>query len=232
MTTFALLHGAWGTGWHWGSVPEELRRLGHAAVAPDLPCEDPAATFDDYADVVVDALEGAEDVVVVGFSLGGLTAPLVAARRPVRELVYVAAMLPVPGVSLHEQFHAGGRLLHPDYLAGIEGPDQQGATRWVDFDVYRRVGYHDCPEAVARARFARSRRQCTGAYRHACSLPAMPSVPSRYIVCTEDRLLDNGFWRPAARERLGVEPLEIGTGHSPMTARPAEVAGLLAGPAS
>ena len=37
----------------------------------------------EYTDVVVDAIGDRENVVVVGQSLGGFVAPLVAARRPV-----------------------------------------------------------------------------------------------------------------------------------------------------
>jgi len=63
-------------------------------VTVDLPCEDPAALFDDYAAIVVDALESTDgDVVVVGHSLGGQTIPLVAARRPVRRLVFLCALI-------------------------------------------------------------------------------------------------------------------------------------------
>lgn len=40
----------------WGPLAAESQKMGHDVVAPDLPCEDPGATFDDYADVVIDAL--------------------------------------------------------------------------------------------------------------------------------------------------------------------------------
>jgi pimeloyl-ACP methyl ester carboxylesterase len=87
MTTFALVHGAW----CWEMLTPLLQQAGHDVVAPDLPCDEaPATTFDPYADVVCAALDGCDDdVVVVGHSLGGPTATLVAARRPVRHLVYL-----------------------------------------------------------------------------------------------------------------------------------------------
>jgi len=131
MTTFALIHGAWGSGWHWASVPAELRSMGHEVVAPDLPCEDPHATFDDYAEVVLGALSETrdDDLVVVGYSLGGHTAALVAARRPVRELVYVAAMLPEPGLSLNDQFRRGDRmLLCPSTPRASRSPGRAGSA--------------------------------------------------------------------------------------------------------
>ncbi|HUR85736.1 MAG TPA: alpha/beta hydrolase [Solirubrobacteraceae bacterium] len=227
MTTFALIHGAWGSGWHWGDVPSQLRGMGHEAVAPDLPCEDPGPTFDDYAGVVLAALEDVEgdDVVVVGYSLGGHTAPLVASRRPVRALVYLAALLPEPGLSFDDQFARGDRMLLPDYRAGIEGT--AGASRWVDLDVYRATSCHDCAAPVAQARFERSRGQSNRPYGRPCSLTAHPNVPTSYVLCTEDRLMNNAFWRVAVPERLGVEPIELGAAHTPMSSHPAELAALL-----
>ena len=230
VTTFALIHGAWGSGWHWAGVPEELRAMGHEVVAPDLPCEDPTATFDDYADAVIEALgdTAADEAVVVGFSMGGQVAPLVAARRPVREVVYLAAMVPEPGVSLARQFRTGDPPpLFPDYLAGIE-PDAQGLTRWVDFEVYHRVTCHDCTEEVARERFARARAQENNSARQPCPLEALPDVPARYVVCTDEKLLDNAYWIPVVRERLGIEPVELPGSHAPMASRPAGLARLLA----
>lgn len=232
MTTFALIHGAWGSGWHWATVPERLRALGHEVVAPDLPCEDATATFDDYAAVVLSALSGCpdDDVVVVGFSLGGHTAPLVAARRPVRGLVYVAAMVPEPGVSLLAQFQRGDRMLRREYEAGVEGPDEHGLSRWVDGDVYHRTACHDCDESVSRERFARSRPQAVGAYVPPCSLERHPDRPTRYVFCTEDRLLANDFWRTAVAERLDADVREIATGHSPMASQPGRLVSLLTDP--
>jgi len=203
--------------------------MGHAVVAPDLPCEDPEATFDDYAAVVVDALAGAgEDVVVVGYSLGGQTAPLVAARRPVRALVYVAAMVPEPQTSLGEQFARGERQLRPDYLAGIEGPGEEGVSRWVDFAVYHDTGCQDCSEAVARERFERSRGQAVGPFAHPCSLTAHPDLPTRAILYSEDRILNNDFWLKAVPDRLGIESEVLPGSHAPMAADGAALARRLA----
>jgi pimeloyl-ACP methyl ester carboxylesterase len=230
MSTFALIHGAWGSGWHWASVPDELRRMGHVVVVPDLPCDEEDAAFDDYAQVVLDALDaaGAEDVVVVGYSIGGHTAAVVAARRPARELVYVAALVPEPGLSITDQFVRGERLVLPDYLAGLEGVGADGLNRWVDFDVYHRVGCHDCPEPVARERFDRSRPQSNRVFGVPCSLTEPPDVPTRYILCTEDRITNNAYWREAVPARLGTDPIELPGSHSPMASRPADLAALLA----
>lgn len=216
MTTFALVHGAWGSGWHWASIPERLRAAGHFAVAPDLPCHDPAATFDDYARVVLDALGDADDVVVVGFSLGGLTAARVAAARPVRGLVYVAAIVPQPGATLLEQLR--DPLMHRGYLEGIELIDK--ASRWADIDVYHRVGYDDAvPRAIVQERFERLRPQMSTPYLH--PFEGDPP-PARYVLCTRDRLMNNDHWRGAVQVTD-----ELDCAHTPMVARPDELVEIL-----
>jgi pimeloyl-ACP methyl ester carboxylesterase len=58
-------------------------------------------------------------------------------------------------------------------------------------------------------------------------LVAWPEVPSAYIVCRDDRAVNPDWARGAARERLGIEPVEIDGGHSPFLTRPAELARLL-----
>src|SRR5687768_9347024 len=98
MTTFALIHGAGPDGWYWHLVEPELRAAGHETVAGDLPCDDHTAGLDEYTDVVVNAVAGRDDVVVVAQSMAGFVAPLVAARVPAtRLIVLVAAMVPAPG---------------------------------------------------------------------------------------------------------------------------------------
>ena len=97
MATFALIHGGGDVGWYWHLVEAELRERGHEVVAPDLPCDDDSADLNDYADTVVEAIGDRRDLVVVGQSYGGFTAPLVADRLQAQALVLVAAMIPAPG---------------------------------------------------------------------------------------------------------------------------------------
>src|SRR3982751_1716748 len=97
MTTFVLIHGGGSSGWDWHLVEPELRAHGHDVVAPDLPIGDPAAGLPEFADAVVAAIGDRRDLVVVGHSYGGFTAPLVCARLPVRLLVFLAGMIPAPG---------------------------------------------------------------------------------------------------------------------------------------
>ena len=98
MTTFVLVHGAFGSAAELAPVMPELEALGHRAIAVDLPCTDPAATLDDYALTVVEAMAGIDGpVVVVGHSAGGATISLVPGRTRVDRLVYATAFVPEPG---------------------------------------------------------------------------------------------------------------------------------------
>jgi pimeloyl-ACP methyl ester carboxylesterase len=227
MATFALVHGAWHGAWCWELLAPELERRGHRAVTMDMPSEDPEATFSDYADVVLAALpEEEDDVVVVGHSLAGNTIPLVAARRPLRRLVYLCALIPVPGRSFAED---SGQAEIPMviYRNGLGELDEQRRRRWVDFELVWSEMYADCDEATARAAFDRMRLQCVVPYRVPCPLEAMPEVESVYVMCAEDRMINPAWSRAAAPERLGVQPVELPGGHSPMYARPRELADLL-----
>jgi pimeloyl-ACP methyl ester carboxylesterase len=228
VSTFALVHGAWHGAWCWERLAPELERRGHRTVAVDLPCDDPAATFSDYADGLVRALEGVDDdVTVVGHSLGGMTIPLVAARRPVRALVYLCALVPIPGARMVEQLRAEPDTFVAGYEAGLAPPDENRARRWADFAVAHATMYGDCTEADARRAFERLRPQSTAPYRVPCPLDALPAVPSRYVVCAEDRIVDPGRSRRAAAERLGVTPVELPGSHSPYLSRPAALADVL-----
>ena len=55
-------------------------------------------------------------------------------------------------------------------------------------------------------------------------LTSWPDVESRSIVCRDDRALNPEWVRKVARDRLGVEAIELGGGHSPFMTRPNELA--------
>lgn len=224
--TFALVHGAWHGAWCWERLLEPLRRRGHAAVAVDLPCDDPDAGLAAYAQAVTDAVaEAPGDVVVVGHSLGGLVAPLVAAARPVRAVVYLAAFVPVAGQSM-----AGQLASAPEPVLLIEGGrevDELRRSRWTDPETTARVLYPDLAYADARWAFARLRPQAARPQRE--PHPAgLPGVPVAALVCARDRVMDPAWCRRVVRERLGIEPGELATGHFPMITAPGALADALA----
>src|ERR1700761_9023653 len=97
MSSYLMIPGAGGAAWYWHRVVPLLQAAGDEAIAVDLPADDPAAGPPADADPGATAIGDRANVVVVGMSLGGFTAPLVATRRPVSALVFVNAMIPRPG---------------------------------------------------------------------------------------------------------------------------------------
>jgi len=85
VSTFVLIPGAGGAAWYWHRTVPLLRRAGHDAIAVDLPGDDPAAGLPEYTRLVADAIGERDDAVLVAQSLGGFTAPLVAAKVLVAE---------------------------------------------------------------------------------------------------------------------------------------------------
>lgn len=226
-TTFALVHGAWHDGGCWDELAAELERRGHLVVAPSLPAWNPRAGVKSYARAVGRALRRAgEDVVLVGHSLGGLTVPVVAAARPVRRLVYLCGLIPVPGASMIDQERAEpdifvegfGDELRRDRLGRSHWPEPRQSIPWL---------YGRCPPAAAAAAAARLRAQGRTPSEEAWPLLALPQTPADYVVCREDRALNPDWSRRAASERLGVRAHELDADHSPFLSAPAELASLL-----
>lgn len=87
MATYALIPSGGGDPCQWHRLVPELEALGHDAIAVRLPAEDDTAGWSEYADAVADAVVERDQVIVVGASMGGFTAPIVCTRRPVELLV-------------------------------------------------------------------------------------------------------------------------------------------------
>ncbi|HEX4813881.1 MAG TPA: alpha/beta hydrolase [Nonomuraea sp.] len=211
MATFALIHGGGGSAWDWHLVVAALRVRGHEAVAVDLPVEDESAGLSEYADAVVDAVGGRpEHLIVVAHSWGGFVGPLVCARVPVERLVLVTAMIPAPGEPPGDWW------------------DNTGHGH-VDISDPVAMFLHDVPRELAEELLGRGREHADKALREPWPLDRWPDVPTRFLLCRDDRFFRPEFMRGVVRDRLGITPDEIDGGHAPMLARPEELADYLAG---
>ena len=217
MSTFVLIHGAGSEGWYWHLVVPILRAHGHDCVAPDLPCDDDAAGLNEYADTVVDAIGDRSDLILVAQSLAGFTAPLVADRLPVRMIILVAAMVPLPGEPPGAWWANTG-------WEEARRAQRSGTDQGADIDVERDF-FHDVPPDVKQATFARGERgQSSTPMERPWPLAAWPDVPTRFLLCRDDRFFPADFMRRVVRERLGITPDEMDGGHLPALAHPRELA--------
>jgi pimeloyl-ACP methyl ester carboxylesterase len=220
--TFALIPGAGGSAWYWHRLVPELEALGHVAAATDLPAGDDAAGLAQYADVVVDAIEGREPVVLVAQSMGGLCVPLICQRRPVELIVLVNAMVPQAGESGGDWWVATGQEEARAEAAAREGRIVSGGVDMEDF-------FHDVPDEVVReAMRAGDPPQSSRPFADPVPFDRWPDVPTRVLVGRDDRFFPPGFQRRVALERLGIQPDVMPGGHLLALSQPRELARQLA----
>jgi pimeloyl-ACP methyl ester carboxylesterase len=220
MATFVFIHGAGDAGWSWHLVEEELRRRGHDTVAPDLPCDDDSAGLADYADTVVEAVGDRRDLVVVAHSYGSFTAPLVADRRAVDGLVLVAGMVPNAGEPPADWWSNTGYEQAVREQARRDGGRTGSDDPFVSF-------YHDVPRTLAEEALSRERPESNTAYHDPWPLDAWPAVPTRFVLCNQDRVFPPEFMRRIVAERLGITADEIAAGHCVSLSRPRQLADML-----
>jgi pimeloyl-ACP methyl ester carboxylesterase len=146
--------------------------------------------------------------------------------RPVRKVVFLAALMPRPGRSLGEVMGS-----EPDTttawfndLPRHVGP---GGAVWWDPDVAIRAFYPDCDPEPAREAAARLRPQVWTTSREPSPLDRWPDCELVSIVCADDEVVSPDWSRRIAHTVLGVEPVELPGGHSPMLSHPAELADAL-----
>ena len=222
MSTFVLVHGAFGSSAELAPVIPQLEALGHRAIAVDLPCTDPAATLDDYARTVVEAMAGIEGpVVVVGHSAGGATISLVPGRTRVDRLVYATAFVPEPGRSIVDLAGAEVR----ETILSVSHDDGNGC-RSFDLELLASIAPPDEREAHLAFLEATQRPQGWAAMEQPWPGRSLPDVPCTYILCTEDNILPPATQREMAA-RLGVEPVELASDHEVFSLHPHELAAVL-----
>lgn len=129
MTTFVLVHGAWGGAHGWRKVRDRLQAAGHQVFTPSLtgigerahltgPHVDLSVHIDDVVNTVL--YEDLDDIVLVGFSYGGMvvTGTLAHIADRVRHLVYLDAFVPADGQSA-------------DQIRGIPAADPAPGRSWL-----------------------------------------------------------------------------------------------------
>jgi pimeloyl-ACP methyl ester carboxylesterase len=225
MSTFVLVHGAWGGAWIWRRVIGPLRAAGHEVHAVTLTGDGERAHLrrpdislaDHIADVcgLVEA-EELSDIVLVGHSYGGMviTGAADALGGRIRQLVYVDAMVPVPGEGWGQghppEIVQARRALAAAHDNALPPPDPkdfeiQGADR--DWLLRRQVphpfGMYRVPLHFDGERWAKLPRLFID-----CNAPAYPTIDAM---------------RVRVRQQPGWRIVEMATGHFPMVTMPAEL---------
>ena len=217
--TIVLVHGAWYAPEHWTPLRERLSDLDTVAVGLGSTGDDPAALGDMHSDAdllaaVVDAIDG--PVVAVAHSYGGIPTTEGLAHAPnVVGLVYVTSFQLDVGDSLMSSI--GGWA--PDWWLF----DHDAGT----MDVARPVEafLHDVDAETARWASGAMRRQAIASFRQPLTRAARRTIPSTYVVTTDDAAIPPDLQRAMAQRSARVH--ELPGSHSPFLSRPDELAGIL-----
>jgi pimeloyl-ACP methyl ester carboxylesterase len=221
-----LIHGSFHGAWCWEPVRPHLEQRGHRVIPVDLPVSVPGMGGAEYAQTVLEAIEDSVEPAVVAHSMGGLVAPLVAAHREIRSLVFLAAFLPKVGTSAQAQ--RGLEPIDPQVLPRTAQWTDHGNNVWgIGPDTATELFYSDLPVETAQWAVGHLRPQCYDVIHEVTPLAAWPDVKSSVIVCEDDRAINPDWVRSAARDRLGVDAVGIPGSHSPFLSRPAELAALI-----
>jgi pimeloyl-ACP methyl ester carboxylesterase len=213
MTTFVLVPGAGGAGWYWHLVAERLEAAGHTAVAVDLPGADPAAGVREYADLVLAAADGRDAVALVAQSMGAFTALAACERLDPQRLVLLNAMIPAPGETANDWW------------------DNTGWERPESFTLETHF-LHDVPAEVAAVLMEHESDEAEIGFEQPCDFARWPDVPTTVLAGRDDRFFPLDFQRRVARERLGLDVVELPGGHLNALSEPEAVASAVARPSA
>jgi pimeloyl-ACP methyl ester carboxylesterase len=221
VSSYVLIPGAGGAAWVWHRIVPLLQEAGHEAIAVDLPGDDELAGLPEYTHQAVSAIAERDDVVLVAQSLGGFTAPLVAAVVPVRALVLVNAMIPAPGETPGAWWANTGWL-----QAQTAAAEQGGYGTELDPVVYF---LHDVPPEVVATGEPHQRAEADVVFGSVCDFVTWPSVPIRVVAGADDRMFPVEFQRKLGRDRLGVGADVLAGGHLMALSQPDMLANYLLG---
>ncbi|WP_318205624.1 alpha/beta hydrolase [Streptomyces sp. SCL15-4] len=225
--TVVLIHGAFADASSWSGVVERLQRRGHRVLAPALPLRGLASDAA-YIRSVLDSVTG--PVVLVGHSYGGAVISQAAADAPhVKALVYVAAFVPEVGESalqLTDRFPGStlGQATVTQYYPLPGGG--QGEELVIKKDLFRRQFAAGVPVRTAQVMAAGQRPIALAALREPATAAAWKTIPSWYLVATEDRNIPPAAERWMA-ERARARTVAVRAPHAVSVSDPGPVTDLI-----
>jgi pimeloyl-ACP methyl ester carboxylesterase len=219
-----LVHGAWADGSSWSGVIERLQAAGYHVTAPQFPMTALAA---DVARLrqVLDFQDG--PTVVAGHSYGGQIMTALGTEAPnVAGLVYIAAFGLDQGESLGALLSQGP----PTPALAHLFTDQLGFG-WLSHDDFVHHFAADVDPVRANVMYAVQQGLAGAAFGDVMGVPAWKSLPSWYLVATQDEAIPPDAERLFA-SRMGATTVEVASSHVAMVSHPDEVTALITAAAS
>ena len=214
-----LVHGAWADGSCWREVIEGLQSEGYRVTAPQFPL---SSLADDVARLrQVLALQGGPTI-VVGHSYGGQIITALGNDAPnVRGLVYIAAFALDEGESLGALLSQGP--VTPALVHQLV--DDRGFV-WLSEDDFTNHFAADVDPVTSKVMFAVQQPIASSAFADVMGVPAWRTLPSWYLVATEDEAIPPPAEQTFAK-RMGAKTIEVPSSHVAMVSHPKDVIRLI-----
>ncbi|MFC0531081.1 alpha/beta fold hydrolase [Phytohabitans kaempferiae] len=211
-----LVHGAWADGSSWSGVIERLQADGYHVTAPQFPL---TSTADDVARLrqVLTLQDG--PTIVAGHSYGGQIMTALGTDAPnLVGLVYIAAFGLDQGESLSALLSQGPT---PPALAHLF-TDKEGYM-WQPEEDFVQHFAADVDPVRAKVMHAAQQPIASSAFTEPMGAPAWKSLPSWYLIATQDQAIPPDAQRMFAN-RMSATTIEIPASHVPMVSHPDEAA--------
>lgn len=227
--TIVFVHGAWADATGFGDVMRALRGRGFAAIG----AANPLRHLTNDAAYLADLLRGIPGaVVLVGHSYGGaVIADAATGNDQVQALVFLNGWMPDEGESIQQLIESKPfessqvpAALRPMPFKNPDGSD--GVDLYLDRDAFRDVFAADVDAETATVMAAAQRPWSGAAAATPSGPPAWKSIPSWYLLGTEDRAIPPAGQRFMA-ERAKADIQEVVASHASMVSQPAAVTRLI-----
>jgi len=219
--TIVLIHGGWDNSTGWNAVIAKLQKSGFDVIAPANPLRSLASDAA-YVSSVLDTIEG--PIVLVGHSYGGAVITNAAiGHGNVKALVYIAAFAPDVGESLFQLVTMNpGSQIGPATLITRPYPlpnGGQGIDLYLTREGVRTAFAQDLPRKTTDLMFATQRPFSQEAFVEPSGTPAWKSIPSWYLVASDDHAIPPMTQRFMAA-RAGAQTSEVSASHVPQISQP------------
>jgi pimeloyl-ACP methyl ester carboxylesterase len=214
-----LIHGAWADGSSWSDVIRLLQAAGFNVTAPQFPETSLAA---DVARLRQVLKRQTGPTILAGHSYGGqIMTALGADTANAVALVYIAAFGLDQGESLGKLLGAGPPTPSLAHLIVDEK-----AFAWIPEDDFVTHFASGVEKTRAKVMYAVQQGLSMSTFEDVMGVPAWKSLPTWYLVATQDEALPPDAERLFAK-RMGATTIEVAAGHLAMASHPAEVVRLI-----
>jgi pimeloyl-ACP methyl ester carboxylesterase len=216
--TIVLEHGAWADASTWSKVTARLQDDGYTVLAPPDPLRGVAADAAYLAAFINQRTTG--PVVLVGHSYGGAVITNAAlSARDVKALVYVDAFAPDQNETILGLQGGGGDPNGLFDLVQVPGQPPTNPDLYVKTALFPQLFANDLPAATGAQLAAGQRPIALGALVEPSGVPAWKTLPSWYLVGTQDRVLPPALQLSMAH-RAGSHIVQVPASHLAMLSHP------------